>query len=115
MASIDITTELIDGVLVLRPMGRLDSNNSNAFEDKLVESIEHGEKAVIIDFSQTEYMSSGGLRVIITVSKRLHKAQEKMVLACSNSTLLQLFKIAGFEMLFTICESLEDALKACEE
>tara|TARA_B100001248_G_scaffold241598_1_gene208412 strand:- start:82474 stop:82818 length:345 start_codon:yes stop_codon:yes gene_type:complete len=114
MDAVDITTELIDGVLVLSPAGRLDSNNAALFEDKLVESIEKGEKAVIIDFAKTSYISSGGLRVIIAVSQRLDKAQEKMVLACSNPTLLQLFKISGFEMLFTICESVEDALKACE-
>lgn len=96
-------------LLILSPVGRLDGNTSDSFKDQLKKAIHQGESQILMDFSQTEYISSMGLRVIISVAQELKKSDEKMVFVCPPSPILSVFKSAGFVMLFPFYQSLEEA------
>ena len=53
-----------DGISVVRLLGRLDSNTSPDFEQKLFKVIEDGERSVIVDFEELDYISSAGLSAL---------------------------------------------------
>ena len=66
-------------LLVLRPSGRLDSENSPSFEKAVEESVGKGDKNIIVEMSEVNYMSSRGLRAFLTGAKCAQAAGGKLV------------------------------------
>lgn len=56
--------------LTLAPVGIIDANNASQFQDEVNGSLE-GMKTVVFDFSDLEYISSAGLRVLLATQKAL--------------------------------------------
>ncbi len=55
----------------IQPPQRLDSSSSRDFERELLSVIERGGHFIVLDFTNLEFISSAGLRVILSVAKRL--------------------------------------------
>ena len=100
-----------DGISIMRLLGRLDSNTSPEFEQKLFATIEDGEKSVIVDFEELDYISSAGLRVLLKAAKELKRSQGKIVLCSMKDYIKEVFEIAGFVSLFPIVPTVGEAIK----
>jgi anti-anti-sigma factor len=80
----EITEQKSAEVVTLRLSGRLDTTTARAFEKKILGQIESGERHVVIDLAQLDYISSAGLRVIVLAAKRLSAANGKRCCARSR-------------------------------
>lgn len=91
----------IDGdKLILSPQGMIDTANAPAFEAEM-ETAVTATKNLELDFSQVEYISSSGLRVLLNAYKK--KATiGKMTLTHVNETIMDVFKMTGFGKILTI-------------
>lgn len=90
---------------------RFDAQTSREVERVLQEIIEQGTRTVLCNFTQTEYISSAGLRVLIAGSKNLTKSGGKLYL-CSTSTFVnEILETAGLTNFLKVFESEEDAIK----
>ena len=97
--------------LILSIIGRLDAVSAGEFDKEMDEQIKKGESIFILDLSRLDYISSAGLRSILSSSKRL-KENKGMITLCSlHGGVKEVFDISGFSSIFTIYESLENALK----
>ena len=83
-------------VHIFKLSGRLDSNTSPAFEEKIVQAIDTGALAVVVDFAELEYLSSAGLRVLLKATKSLKQTSGKMVLCSMADYVREVFEISGF-------------------
>ncbi len=110
----EIKQQKRDNVSILELIGRLDANTAGQLEKTLIPMIESGEKSIILDFSNLEYISSAGLRILLLAAKMQKKSQGKIILCAMKDFIKEIFEIAGFTPIFTICDSLELALKECE-
>jgi anti-anti-sigma factor len=108
----DIYEERKDGLLVLGLEGRLDATNSKMLEDKVLAVIDEGEKQLVIDLSQLDYVSSAGLRVFLLASKRLHPAGGKLVLCSLQDPVKEVFEIVGFFSILSILDSRDEAVQS---
>jgi anti-anti-sigma factor len=107
-----IISEIKKGnIYVFNIDGRLDSNTSVQFEEKVCNAIEAGESNLLVDFSQMDYISSAGLRVILMAAKKTRTVGGKVVLTSLNENVKEVFDIAGFSSIFAIYPSQEEALK----
>lgn len=106
-----IHEEKQNDVHVFKLEGRLDSNTSPTFEEKVSEAIAGGSKRMIIDFENLEYLSSAGLRVILKTTKDLKHLEGKLVLCSMADYVKEVFEISGFDSFLPITASREDALK----
>lgn len=97
-------------VVILAPDGRLDSNTSSTLEGHLMGLINGGAKAVIIDFTNLGYVSSAGLRVLLMGAKKIKAGGGKMTLCALSDNILDVFRISGFDKIFTISTTREEAL-----
>ena len=70
----NLNHETVNGALVLKPSRRIDSSSAKAFEDDASALLETGSKKVVIDASDLDYISSAGLRVILTTAKKAKSA-----------------------------------------
>ncbi len=107
---LSINTEKKATSLVLTLSGRIDASCAKDLETECLEWIEKGEKQMVMDLSQVNFISSAGLRVILLVAKRLEPNGGRVKLAGLNATLMDVFEISGFSKLFVIVPSVQDAL-----
>ena len=82
---IEVGEERSGEVLVLVPIGRLDSGNASSFESIVMDRVSSGELRLIVDFSRLDFISSSGLRVLLIAAKALRVADGTLVL-CSMKT-----------------------------
>lgn len=91
----------IDGTtLRLSLEGRLDTTTAPQLEAEFKQSLD-GVTLLELDFSQLEYLSSAGLRVILAAQKTMNK-QGKMVIRHANETIMEVFEVTGFIDILTI-------------
>ena len=83
------------GMLVLRPIGRVDDLTSAGFQDRLLVAMRTGTADVIVDFTEVEYISSAGLRALMAASKQKPK-ERRLVVAALSRVVGEIFAIAGF-------------------
>ncbi|MEN6465885.1 MAG: STAS domain-containing protein [Syntrophaceae bacterium] len=95
--------------------GRMDLANSMKTESRLNEMLGEGVSKIIIDFEKLEYLSSSGLRAIISLEKKLKERGGKLVLASMSETVENLFNITRLYDLFAIRKSLSEALAVFRE
>ena len=82
--------------------GRLDTTTAPMLEAELKHSIV-GADTLIFDLKDLEYISSAGLRVLLSAQKVMNK-QGKMVLRGVNSTITEVLEITGFVDILTVEE-----------
>ncbi|HAJ73843.1 MAG TPA: anti-sigma factor antagonist [Lachnospiraceae bacterium] len=86
--------------LIVFVSGRLDTITAPQLESDLKDSIE-GVTSLILDFSDLSYISSAGLRVLLSTQKQMLK-QGKMVIRNVNEAISEVFEITGFTEILTI-------------
>jgi len=90
------------GVLVLSPQGRLDSNTAKLFEAALMGKIDGGDRRILVDFGQLDYISSAGLRVILMGAKKLKSLNGRFALSSLSENIREVFDISGFSAILEI-------------
>ena len=80
--------------------GRLDTITAPQLEAELKKNID-GITSLLFDFSDLEYLSSAGLRVLLAAQKIMNK-QGSMVIKNVNDTIMEIFEVTGFVDILTI-------------
>ena len=80
--------------------GRLDTVTAPELEKELKDSFD-GLSELTLDFSKLEYISSAGLRVLLSAQKIMNK-QGEMKVAHVNETIMEIFEVTGFSDILTI-------------
>ena len=86
--------------LILTVEGRLDTVTAPELEKIIKENTDEIE-TLILDFASLAYLSSAGLRVILTAQKMMNK-QGEMIVKNVNETVNEIFEITGFCDVLTI-------------
>ena len=97
--TMEIEKRLDDGCLTLKVAGRLDTNTSPDLEAELAQE---GVREIVFDFAGLEYISSAGLRVLMTAQKAMMACGGKMSVVSPNETVKGIFDITGMSSIFTI-------------
>ena len=96
--------------LVLLPEGRLDSANAGEFQALVTGYIDAGENSVIVDFSNLDYISSAGIRVMQLASETLEQSGGQFALCAMSENISRVFQISGFDRIIAVADTLADAL-----
>ena len=59
-------------------------------------------KELVLDLEKLEYLSSAGLRVLLTAQKQMEKQGGEMVVKNANETIMEVFEVTGFVDIITI-------------
>jgi anti-anti-sigma factor len=103
-----------DHVTVIAPAGRIDTTTSAAVDQAVRRVVDSGARAVVVNFSGVEYISSAGLRVFLMLAKRMRDLKGRLVLCGMGEPVRQVFHLAGFMPLFVVEPSQEQALARLE-
>ncbi|MBR6707318.1 MAG: STAS domain-containing protein [Clostridia bacterium] len=88
-------------VLTVRPEGRLDTATSPELEREMRQRLD-GIAEVIMDFSKLEYISSGGLRLLLAIEQLLGPRGGGLKVVHANQYILEIFGMIGFENVITV-------------
>ncbi len=108
--TIEIKKEKKQDVLIVSFTGRFDAITSDDIERELLNCIDRGEKKLLLDFSNVNYISSAGMRVLLAVAKKLRSVSGKLVLCSINSRVQDVLKMSGFEQVMDLEINENDAL-----
>lgn len=98
----EITANLENGVSLVRLAGRFDAQTAATVDEGLQKAIADGGGKVLLDLTKVEYISSAGLRVLLSTAKRLTASSGKLVLCGLQPYVLEVFDVAGFTSIFNI-------------
>jgi len=96
---------------VIKVKGRIDSATAPNFGAALNSLTDQGRYHIVIDMSDVEFISSAGLRVLITTQKTCKRYNRgELVLAQVPANILAALELAGFNILFKIFDDLLTAV-----
>ena len=109
----DINTEqLSDDAYVISLSGEVDLYTAPEFKQQLLEVIGQGAKEVVVDFSDTTFIDSTTLGVLVGGVKRLRTNDGQLSLVCSDRNITKIFEITGLNKVFPIYESRAEAVES---
>lgn len=98
MLNINKKTE--NGALTVALEGRLDTTSAPQLEGELKDALD-GITSLVLDLEGLEYISSAGLRVLLSAQKLMNK-QGEMTITHVNDVIMEIFDVTGFTDILTI-------------
>jgi anti-sigma B factor antagonist len=107
----DIKTEQLgEDTHVISLAGEVDLYTAPEFKQQLLDVISQGGKNVIVDFSNTTFIDSTTLGVLVGGVKRLRTNDGQLSLVCSDRNITKIFEITGLDRVFTIYATRDEAV-----
>ena len=97
-----ITTESFRRATLVTVSGRVDSNSSPELDQKLKDELNNGNNNLIINLASVDYMSSAGLRAIVSALRNSKKNGGNLILSAPSARVREVLDLAGMESLFDI-------------
>ena len=105
-----VTKDEHEGAVIIRCEGRLDAMSSPQLENTMNSIIDDKHNKVLIDFSKIEYLSSAGMRLLLSVTKRLKTAGGQLSLFGIHDDVMEIIRMAGFDHILNIFPDESQAL-----
>ncbi len=109
----EMTQEKRDQINIIGLRGRLDAVACSGVEKQLLAQADQDQVRIAFDLSAMSYVSSAGLRLLISVAKQVEMRGGKLALATLNHDVYNIFKIAGVIPLFSVYETVDEAASYC--
>ncbi len=109
---LNIQTAQHTSVMLIEASGRIDSSNANQFGDALTSAISEGQLQLVLDLSGVEYMSSAGLREIVSAVKKLNRQQGDLRLAQPSPRVMEVLELTGLDSALQIFPSQAAAISS---
>jgi anti-anti-sigma factor len=106
----EITARHRGDILVLDMTGRLDTSTSGSAHDAIVDFANAKPKRVVLNLDKLTYVSSAGLRVILTLAKLLQSSNGEMKICRANGGVKEVLQTSGFNSLIKIVDDEEAAI-----
>jgi anti-sigma B factor antagonist/stage II sporulation protein AA (anti-sigma F factor antagonist) len=111
--ALDVSSRRYNDAVVATPAGRVDHASADALQQALAPAMtDAGSAALVLDFTNVEYISSVGLRVLMMASKQLRGREARIAVAALQPVVREIFEIARFQHVVEVFPSVRDALAA---
>ncbi|CDR35058.1 STAS domain-containing protein [Criblamydia sequanensis] len=106
---VDLKEEQEGDLTILKIKGRLDAISAPNAEKKVFECINNGQHNLLMDFSEVDYLSSAGMRMLLSTTKKLKTLSGRLVLCSVNVNVLDVLKMSGFDHVLDIAQTKDEA------
>jgi len=104
------TVNRIGDVTVVDVDGQLIVGNRQELKQRVLDELEGGGRKFLIDFTNTGYIDSSGLGVLVSLSKKIREMGGELRLSTLNEDLRTLFELTKLDTLFRIADSRDEGL-----
>jgi anti-sigma B factor antagonist len=107
----EINIETVDEVTIVTMEGDVDSNSAPMAQEQILELATPGSR-ILLDLSGVKYMSSAGLRVLLSVHRQATRQEGTIVLVGLAEEIKDTMEITGFLNFFTVRDTVPDGVAA---
>lgn len=108
---VEMKGEVKGGILLLKMKGRFDTISSPVAERAIFEYINNGHNKIVFDFFGVNYLSSAGMRSLLSIAKKLKTLSGKLVICNINDNVMDVLKMSGFDRVLELSQTEDDALR----
>jgi anti-anti-sigma factor len=112
MTSLNIQVEDQQGKKILRIEGRIDATTTPILEKYVSDLFHQKQKWILMDFGKVDYLSSAGMRLMLSTTKKCKGLDGKLGFCNMNEDVMEIIKMAGFERILNIYSTEKEALEA---
>jgi anti-anti-sigma factor len=105
-----IETSKIDQTVVLEIKGRMDIIAAMEYEKAIAACLQRGDRKFVVDLNTLDYISSAGLRSLLTTSKKIKAVKGTANFCNVKGVVKEVFVLSGFDSILPIFKSVKDAL-----
>lgn len=109
--AIHVKEDRVGDILILRFQGRLDALSTPETEKKVLAHIGQGSNKILLDFGGVDYISSAGMRMLLTTTKKLKSVAGQLVVCSITTNVMDVFKMSGFDHVLDLSTSEEEGLQ----
>jgi anti-sigma B factor antagonist len=103
------------GSTVVAVGGEIDVYSAPKLRERLITLVDSGSYHLIVDMEAVEFLDSTGLGVLVGGLKRVRAHDGWIDLVCTQGRILRIFRITGLSRVFSIYDSVADAVAARAE
>lgn len=107
---LEVNIEEIDRRIILRLLGRIDATSSSMLEDKLNHLLKEKHKIVLLDFMNIDYLSSAGIRVLLSFTKKFKENKGRFGIFSVSEDVMDIIRLTGFDKILNIYKNEKEAL-----
>jgi len=100
---------------VVAVRGEIDLFTAPELKQKLTDAIESGKNRIVVDLTDTTFLDSTALGVLIGAVKRLRSREGALVIVNIDQNIAKTFEITGLDQIFTILSTRDDAIAALDD
>lgn len=104
--------EVAAGVSVVDISGEVTADSEDTLMDAFGRATAEGQRVVILNFADLEYMNSGGIGLLVTLLVRANRAKQRLLALGLSEHYRQIFELTRLDEAIGIYDSQEDALAA---
>ncbi len=108
----DLSHEVSNGLLVVRPKSRIDSGTAASFEAQCAALLDAGPNRAIIDLSEVDYVSSAGLRALLIAAKKAKSLGGALTLCGLRGSVKEVMAVSGFDAMLGAHAGVDEAAAA---
>ena len=108
--TLEMTNSSVDDVTVIQLEGKMNTATSSNADAHLSQLIADGSNKLLLNMGGVDYISSSGLRVILANGKKISTSGGKLVFCNLNPSVGEVFRISGFNSIFPVFDTEQDAL-----
>jgi anti-anti-sigma factor len=111
----NINSKLERNTLILVPQGpRIDHDSADAFLEALrpyLDECKLDGKALVLDFSGIEYISSVGLRALMLADRQVKAQNGRIAITALTPVVKEVFEISRFNMVYKVYDNVDEAIE----
>lgn len=107
---LDFEDREVNSVTVVDFFGKMNTSTSPEAEKYINQLIDQGATNILFNLEELDFISSTGLRVILSTGKKLGGSNGKLVICNPNITVKDVLDMSGFSQMFGVFESEDEAL-----
>lgn len=105
-----MSSRTVDGRTVVDVAGEIDVYTAPTLREKLTALVDAGHVDLVVDLTEVRFMDSTGLGLLVGVLKRVRGLDGRLQLVIDSERLLKVFRITALTQVFTIRETVDEAL-----
>jgi anti-anti-sigma factor len=105
-----LVTEPHEQGVVIRLSGRIDAASAAVLENKIGELLAQGSSLLLLDMAQVDYLSSAGMRVLLSATKKLQGTEGGLLCFSLRKNVMEIIRMAGFERILSLYPTEQEAL-----
>jgi len=110
--TLDLSDRTIDDVTIVNLDGKMNTSTSPDADAYLSHLIVGGSNKLLLNMLGVDYISSSGLRVVLSTGKKLGAMGGKLAFCSLNPSVGEVFRVSGFNSIFPVFDSEEEALNS---